>query len=182
MLPSSAMNWFLLAVSEMTLVDGSLREEHSSWLDLVLGPDGPQFLTPSQRRYLTEVGKQPMGLYEIQEVLPGFGFRMRSLLEDDSSREVASEDFHDLRLPEDMVAGARLIPGEPWTLSGMLIPIQRETAEALAAGIRGREGGFGPREETRIALSKALLADLAEGFLSAIPFIEVTPRQEKLLN
>ncbi len=125
--------------SEWLLAEGEIEVDGDLILvsELLLGPGGPPF-EAEQRRSLEDLCTRSMSLYEVEESRPGEGLRLRDTLNREPSSSVWVEEKAGSRSFErGDVLGARLIPGEPWALSGALYPIPRETYLSLREEILG---------------------------------------------
>ncbi len=131
---------------ELLLAEGVLQmgDAEVSCVDFVTGPQGPA-LTDQQREYLRLMGSRPMSLYQVVESRPGTGFHLRDLIDPEEPVRFVAEAVLAGRLMggEGNHFGARLIPGEPWRLSGATYPYGKEQADQMAELIR-RELATGP--------------------------------------
>jgi hypothetical protein len=119
MVDVNAFEW-LLAEAELE-IDGRLR----TVAQLVLGPGGP-LLDSVHRQYLEQLFVRPLGLYEVEQTRPGEGLWLRDTLQrEDPPRVWVEERTASQTLRPGAIFGARLIPGEPWTLSGCVYPFKR---------------------------------------------------------
>ncbi len=93
--------------------------------ELLLEPGGPLFEV-EQRRRLEQLFARSMGLYEVEESRPGEGVRLRDTLSREEPVSLWVEEKMGSRtLRRGDILGARLLPGDPRTLSGALYPIPR---------------------------------------------------------
>ena len=144
-------------VDEWLLADAELEVDGESIkaIDLILGKGGP-ILTAHGREWLQELGKRPLTIYEVKEVIKGQGLLLTDLLDPDQPpvriREVAAAGF---LAPRDTF-GARLVwQDDSLVMSGAVYPMDRETALDCVAEIREEsaiEQG-GPSMERYIATS-----------------------------
>ncbi len=145
---------------ELLLAEGELEVDGRliSALDLVLGPGGPH-LNDKQRAYLETLGQRKLSFYEVVESKPGSGFGLRDLVdEDEPVRWVEAAAFTQQHVGQVGARfGARLMPGEPWSMSGAAYSTQEPDTSYLIGKIREElEGGFS-REEVRCAHSQFIV-------------------------
>ncbi len=146
---------------EIVVAEGEMRlgDEDVLCLDLILGPHGPP-LDPARRAYLEACGRRAVSFYEVVEPCPGAGFRVRDMVdEDEPVRWVAAPLLsQSLAGAQGSIFGARLIPGEPWTISGDAVyPNQKPHIFNLLDQIREeREKGLDPREDRAICRELAV--------------------------
>ena len=112
--------------------------------ELILGKGGP-LLTAHGREWLQELGKRPLTLYEVREVIKGEGLILADMLNPDQPpvqiRERAATGF---LVPWDTF-GARLVwQDDSFVMSGAVYPMERETAldclEEIKSEIEHEEG------------------------------------------
>ncbi len=117
-------------------LDGAFDEGNPRLVrELLLEPGGPLFEV-EQRRRLEQLFARSMGLYEVEESRPGEGLRLRDTLNREEPSSVwVGEKAGSRTLVRGDILGARLIPGEPVTLSGALYPIPRGSYLNLRAGL-----------------------------------------------
>lgn len=133
---------------ELLLAEGELELEAGtvSCLDLVLGPDGPP-LSNEQRGYLELLGQRHMSFYEVVESRPGSGVSLRDLVnEDEPVRWVGEATLSRQRVGKVGARfGARLMPGDPWRMSGAAYSTQEPHTSYLIGRIRAAlEGAASP--------------------------------------
>ena len=122
---------WLLADAELDINGKDIQAK-----DLILGKGGP-LLTAHGREWLQELGKRPLALYEVREVLKGKGLILADMLHPDQPpvqiREKAATGF---LVPWDTF-GARLVwQDDSFVMSGAVYPMERETALDCLAEIR----------------------------------------------
>lgn len=126
----NATEW-LLAESEM-----EIRGERRRAADLILGPGGPP-LAVEARQWLQLLAGHPMGVYEVQEAVPGEGLWVKDVATSRSRRLWVAERSASQSLNRWDILGARLVPvGEEWQLSGAAYPIPRDELPGLKADLR----------------------------------------------
>lgn len=139
---------------ELLLAEGVIEIDgvEMSCLELVLGPDGPDFNT-EQRGYLESLGRRHISFYEVVKSRAGYGLAVRDLVDEDEpvrwvqARELSKGRFRKRK----RVFGARLMPGDPWKLSGALYATQEPHTSYLIEQIRsGLAANTDPAEERRI--------------------------------
>ena len=96
--------------------------------DLILGKGGP-LLTAHGREWIQELGKRPLTLYEVREVIKGKGMVLADMVNPEQPpvqiREKAATDF---LVPWDTF-GARLVwQDDSFVMSGAVYPMERQTA------------------------------------------------------
>ena len=104
--------------------------------DLIFGKGGP-LLTAHGREWLQELGKRPLTLYEVREVIKDKGLILADMVHPDQPpiqiREKAATGF---LVPWDTF-GARLVwQDDSFIMSGAVYPMTRETALDCLAEIR----------------------------------------------
>ncbi len=137
MATGNATEW-LLAEGEM-----EIRGERRRAADLVLGPGGPP-LSVETRQRLQALADHPMGVYEVQEAVPGEGLWVKDATTSGAPRLWVSERLASKNLYRWDILGARLVPaGGEWQFSGALYPIPRDFLPGLTAALRAtkRAGG-----------------------------------------
>lgn len=112
---------------EWLLADGDLwlEERDIAVSKLLLGDDGPRF-TAEERAWLEVLVSRPLGVYEVLEVKPGEGVRLRDLLHDDEPPLWVLERTASQTLVRWDVLGARVLPlADGMRFSGALYPLDR---------------------------------------------------------
>jgi hypothetical protein len=160
-LPQDLGEMMLINANEWLLAEAELRTESgfSPAIELVLGPGGP-LMSPEQRRWLEEIGRRPLRLYEVHESLPDIGIRVLDLLDPDSESVWVTERLGSRSLQTWDVFAARLIPWEDqWQLSGAIYPLQRRDAGALVEKLETllRKSRADEEEEVRFAVSQSII-------------------------
>lgn len=124
---------------ELMLAEGTIEIDgvEMSCLELVLGPDGPQ-LNAEQRCYLETLGRRQLSFYEVVKSRVGYALAVRDLVdENEPVRWVAAPELSKGRFSKrKKVFGARLMPGDPWKLSGALYATQEPQTSYLIEQIR----------------------------------------------
>ncbi len=142
---------------ELMLAEGELEVDGGimSCLDLVLGPSGPP-LSGDQRRYLEELGRRHLSFYEVVESKPGTGFALRDMVTDDEPVRWVGAAAHSRQHVGEVGArfGARLMPGDPWRLSGAIYATQEPHTSYLIGMIRDELAGARSLAERRRAHSR----------------------------
>jgi hypothetical protein len=160
-LPEDLGEMMLINANEWLLAEAELRTESgfAPAIELVLGPGGP-LMSPDQRRWLEEIGRRPLRLYEVQESLPDEGIRARDLLDPESESVWVTERLASRSLRTWDVFAARLIPWEDqWQLSGAIYPFERRDVPPLVEGLQAmvRKSRADKEEDLRFDLSQALI-------------------------
>jgi hypothetical protein len=127
---TNSVEW-LLAESEM-----EFRGERRRAADLVLGPGGPP-LAVEDRQWLQNLADHPMGVYEVQEAVPGEGVWVKDVTTPKARRRWVSERTASKSLNRWDVLGSRLIPvGEDWLFSGAIYIVPRDVLPQLKNALR----------------------------------------------
>ncbi len=145
---------------ELMLAEGELEVEGGmmSCLDLVLGPSGPA-LSEDQRRYLEALGRRHLSFYEVVESQPGSGFALRDLVNDDEPVCWVGGEAHSRQHVGQVGArfAARLMPGDPWRLSGAVYTTQEPHTSYLIGRIQAELAGASSLAERRRAHSRFIV-------------------------
>ena len=115
-------------VNEWLLAEGTLELEgkRRRVADLVLGSGG-LLLDADARLWLEAMAREPLALWEVQEVRPGVGLRVSSVLTKEPATRWVVERSASRQLDRWSLLGARLIPhGEDWLFSGAVYPFERD--------------------------------------------------------
>lgn len=136
--------------SEWLVAEGEIEVhgERRRAADLVLGPGGPP-LAVEARQWIEGLARHPMGVYEIQEAVPGEGVWLKDATVAKAERLWVTERSASQSLVRWEILGARLMPvGEGWQFSGAVYPIPRDELlslkAALSAAKRAGERPSGP--------------------------------------
>ncbi len=104
--------------------------------DLLLAPGGPVF-TPGQRRWIEQLRRQPLRLYDVTEVKPGRGMRLCDALAPESAPIWVQEISGSAGLRVGSLFGARLMEVDGhWELSGAGYPFAPLMNAAVLAEAR----------------------------------------------
>ncbi len=145
---------------ELMLAEGVLEVDGGmmSCLELVLGPSGPS-LSGDQRGYLEALGQRHLSFYEVVESKPGSGFALRDLVNDDEPVRWVGGAAHSLQHIGKAGArfGARLMPGDPWRLSGAVYSTQEPHTSYLIGKIREELADARSLAERRRAYSRYIV-------------------------
>lgn len=140
-LPDGLQGMVAVNATEWLLAEGEIetRGERRRAVDLVLGAGGPP-LSVEARRWLEGLARHPLGLYEVQESVPGEGVWIRDATTSEAQRLWVTERTASQRLARWDVLGARLMPvGEGWQFSGAVYPIPRNALFGLSTDLRAAE-------------------------------------------
>jgi hypothetical protein len=117
-------------IDEWLLADGELdiNGKDIKANELILSKGGP-LLSAHGREWIEELGKRPLSLYEVRDVIKGEGLIVADMVNPDQKpvhiREKAATDF---LVPWDTF-GARLVwQDDSFVMSGAVYPLERETA------------------------------------------------------
>lgn len=126
---------------------------HESFLAAEFGPDRvnviDEFLrrrgwqqTPRAREYLQGIRATPASLYEVHDVAPGQWMELRDLYRDDPPRRISEESGSRSVQRWDRLVARVVTAGGEDMLTGGVLPLARESAEALAGILtRARDKG-----------------------------------------
>lgn len=136
----NALEW-VLAEGEIDPADN--EEDFVPVMDLVLGEGGP-LMDPKGRRFLELLATEPLGLYEVVDVVLEDGVWMVSTLADEPERFWVRDKTASQSLREGDIFAARVLPSEPAVLSGAVYPFTRPQYLALRGRIlEGHRGSGG---------------------------------------
>ena len=135
----NAMEW-LLAESSIA-VKGAQRRV----AELVLGPGGPAF-SAGHRRWIQQLSRRPLRLYDITEVLPGVGMRLCDALDTEAAPLMVLERSGTAHARIGNLIGARImeLDGHLET-SGAAYPFSRLMNAAVLAELRAAVDESGGR-------------------------------------
>jgi len=125
-------------IGEWLLTDATLTINGKGILakDLILGKEGP-LLTAHGREWLQELGKRPLALYEVREVIKDKGLLLADMARPDLPPVQVKEKTATAALVPWDTFGARLAwRDDSFVLSGSIYPMDRETALDCLAEIR----------------------------------------------
>ena len=155
----NALEW-VLAEGE---IDPTGAEEHFvPVMELVLGEGGP-LMDVNERRYLELLATEPLGLYEVVDVVPGDGVWLVSTLADERERFWVRERTASQSLREGDILAARVLPSDPAVLSGAVYPFNRPQYLPLRGRILE-----GPRERGGQLEADWVSAVIIEAWLSVL--------------
>lgn len=120
-------------LNEWLLAEGGVEIDgrRQRFVDLVLGPGGP-LLDAEARLWLEALSREPLALWELQDVRPGVGFTAIGVLTDTPAPCWVVERSGSRQLDRWSLLGARLIPhGDHWLMSGAAYLFRREELSAL---------------------------------------------------
>lgn len=120
-------------LGERVLAEGKLfvRGQWCSIAGHLLGPDGPNF-TRGERRWIEQLGHQPLRLYTVTDVRPGEGLTLADAIDIDAEPIVVKEVALSKAARPGMLFGLRLMDvGDHWELSGALYPFSLMSAGAV---------------------------------------------------
>lgn len=156
LMTANAFEW-LLAEGEIE-IDGEPRRT----LELVLGPGGPE-LEDAQRAYLESLGQRGLGLYEVEEAVPGEGLWLEDALgRDQPSRIWVAERMASASLEPGNILATRLLPGDPWESSGALYPFPEELYSPLIQELQDQLAGAETPQQEREAIGVILVDNWLE--------------------
>jgi hypothetical protein len=119
-------------------VNDDVRPVH----ELILGTDGPM-LSDVGRRWLSDLGKRSLSLYEVCQTVAGNGILVKDLLQGDAPEVWVPERKLSQSLVRWDIFGARLVAnGNEWKFSGAVYPLLRETANTCKAKILRKAKGM----------------------------------------
>lgn len=126
----NAMEWLLAEGS--IAVKGVQRDV----TDLLLSSGGPAFL-PAQRRWIEQLRRQPLRLYDITEVLPGVGMRLCDALDTEAAPVMVHEKSGsaDARIGNQIGVRIMEVAGHH-EMSGAAYPFSRFMNPSLMADLR----------------------------------------------
>jgi hypothetical protein len=145
---------------EWLLADGELELEDRDVpvCELLLGPGGPLF-GAEERAWMEAFTARPLGLYEVLEVSPGEGLRLRDLFHPDELPVKVTDRAASRSLVRWDVIGARLVPWQGrWLLSGAIYPFVREAD--FPAVLRGMQDELALETEGDPELERDVLSVL----------------------
>jgi hypothetical protein len=126
---------------------------HESFLAAEFGPDRVNVIdgflkrrgwqqTPRAREYLQGIRATPVSLYEVHDVTPGQWIELRDLHRDGPPRRIAEESGSRSAQRWDRLVARIVTAGGEDMLTGGVLPLDRESAEALAGILtRARDKG-----------------------------------------
>jgi hypothetical protein len=121
MLEINALEWMM--ADGVFLGEDELGEDDVAVPDLLLGDGGPRY-TDDERSWMEAFTSRPLGLYEVQETIPGERLRMKDLLHPEDPEVWVADRAASGSLVRWDVLGARLVPWrDTWTMSGGLYPL-----------------------------------------------------------
>lgn len=127
-LPPQFDQMMMVNSAEWLLTEARLEFEEEDTLAsaLYLGPGGP-LMTAHGRSWLEEIGKRPLGLYEVRQVRPGEGITVSDLLRPEQPELWVRERSGSRSMTQWDVLGGRLACQEgDWVFTGALYPYVRE--------------------------------------------------------
>ncbi|MDP2825537.1 MAG: DUF1186 domain-containing protein [Sulfuritalea sp.] len=137
----NAMEWLLAEGS--IAVKGVQRRV----AELLLGPGGPAF-TAGQRRWIEQLSRQPLRLYDIAEVIPGVGMRLCDALDTEAAPVMAYEKSGSADARVGRVIGARIMEVDGHhELSGAAYPFAPLMNASVLAELRDAAGEPALRRE-----------------------------------
>ena len=143
----NAMEW-LLAEGSIT-VNGQERRV----AELLLGRGGP-LLSAEQRQWIERLASQPLGLYEVIEVVPGEFMRLKDVLFPEQAPVLVRERAGSQQAVKFDLMVARIIPIEGhFELSGAVYSIPRHRSLELITALKQELEGVAPDA----AVAKAIL-------------------------
>ena len=163
-------------IGEWLLADAELdiNGEDIPAIDLVLGKGGP-LLTVHGREWLQELGKRPLTLYEVREVIRDKGLILADMMHPDQPpvqiREKAATGF---LVPWDAF-GARLVwQDDSFVMSGAAYPMERDTALDCLEEIRSEiEHEQGDPSIERYITTSTIIDYWLNSILETKPFPEL---------
>ncbi len=120
---------------EWLLAEGSIAVKgvQRNVADLLLGPGGPAF-TPGQRSWIEQLGRQPLRLYDITEVLPGVGMRLCDALNTEAAPVMVYEKSGSEHAQVGNLIGVRIMELDGHhEISGAAYPFSRLMNASLLA-------------------------------------------------
>lgn len=134
----NAMEW-LLAEGFITV-----KGEERRVAELLLGRGGP-LLSAEQRQWIELMASQPLGLYEVIEVVPGEWIRLKDVLFPDQAPVLVRERTGSQQAVKFDLIAARLIPVEDHCrLSGAVYSIPRDRSLELITKLKHELAGLAP--------------------------------------
>lgn len=147
----NALEW-LLAEGEIH-VKGARRRVN----ELLLAPGGPGF-SPAQRRWIEQLGRRPLRLYDVTEVKPGLGIRLCDALDTEAAPVWVEERSGSAGLRVGSLFGARLMEIDGHReLSGAGYPFSRLMNAAVLAALREAAAEPLPHGDDRTREASAII-------------------------
>jgi SEC-C motif/Antitoxin Xre/MbcA/ParS C-terminal toxin-binding domain len=133
----SLLEMAIVNAREYALCEGKIPvgDTEAPALDLVLGPMGP-LMDAVQRQHLKDLGEAPLSLYEVVSVQKGFGLGVRDLFDESLPTQQVVDKEASMAFDEGDVLGLRLVPGEPWEISGAVYEFPTDIVPDIQAGFR----------------------------------------------
>lgn len=126
----NAMEWLLAEGS--IAVKGAQRNV----AELLLAPGGPAF-APGQRRWIEQLRRKPLRLYDITEVLPGVGMRLCDALDTEAAPLMVQERSGSAHARIGNLIGVRIMEVDGHLeISGAAYPFSRLMNAAVLAELR----------------------------------------------
>ena len=126
----NAMEWLL---AEGSIAVKGVRRKVA---ELLLGPGGPAF-SPGQRRWIEQLRRQPLRLYDVTDVLPGVGMRLCDALETEAAPRMVYEKAGTAHARAGELIGARIMEVDGHLeMSGAAYAFSRLKNAAVLAELR----------------------------------------------
>lgn len=130
----NAMEW-LLAEGRI-----AVKGVQCNVAELLLGPGGPAF-SPTQRRWIEQLRRQPLRLFDITEVIRGVGMRLCDALETEAAPLMVQEKSGSASASVGGLIGVRLMEVDGhYALSGAAYPFAPLMNATLLAELRDAAG------------------------------------------
>jgi len=131
----NAMEWLL---SEGSIAVKGVQRNVAGML---LGPGGPAF-TPAQRSWIVQLGRRPLRLYDITEVLSGIGMRLCDALDTEAAPLMVQERSGSGYARVGNLIGVRIMEvGSHHEISGAAYPFSRLMNASLLGELRAAVAG-----------------------------------------
>jgi hypothetical protein len=126
----NAMEWLL---AEGSIAVKGVQRKVS---ELLMGPGGPAF-GPGQRRWIEQLSRQPLRLYDITEVLPGVGMRLCDALDTEAAPQMVHEKSGSAHTRIGNLMGVRVMEVDGHLeISGAAYPFSRLMSVSVLAELR----------------------------------------------
>ena len=175
-LSEDTMQQVHINLTEWLLAEGEIqvKGEWTRVCELLLGARGP-LLEVNQRAWLKQLGRQPLRLYDVTEVVAGSGVTLCDALDTELPPVVVVERTGSRSMRVGMQIGTRVMAvGDAYQLSGAMYPFSAWAGRALLERVRSVGIAAGTLDEDdKMMLGLMIVEDWLTQFLRPAPLPQI---------